>query len=233
MTALAGSPKPAGPSAFPVASRESLLTSVPTPPRPDQQPPDRLVSEYETFARLPEWVLNAPLSDRAVRLFAILLRYADQGGTAWPSRATLARRLRPAPSPLPAAWRPLSVDSVDRAVAELVAAGAVRVERNGGKPGDPFRSNTYRLLRPPSRTGAATPSRTRADTLAARVRNEREPKNESQEQRPLSSRSRPLRADTRLRGQGKPPSAEYLAAREALGRPSRAADVPVRRTDPS
>ncbi len=140
-----------------------------------------LVSEYEAFARLPEWVLDAPISDRAVRLFAVLLRHADKGGKAFPSRARIAARLRPRPDDADDSWKPLSTDSVDRAVAELVGIGAMRVQHHGGQPGDARRPNTYYLLRrpatasAPSRTPAATPSRTGAESLAAPVRTEREP----------------------------------------------------------
>ncbi len=66
------------------------------------------------FAPVPEWVLDAAVSDCAVRLFAVLLRYGQTSGARMPSRATLARRLRKA-----------STDTVDRAMRELVALGAV------------------------------------------------------------------------------------------------------------
>ena len=70
------------------------------------------------FAPVPEWVLDAAVSDCAVRLFAVLLRYGQSSGARMPSRATLARRLRKG-----------STDTVDRAMRELVALGAVVVER--------------------------------------------------------------------------------------------------------
>jgi hypothetical protein len=66
------------------------------------------------FAILDEWVLNLPVSDRAIRLYAILARYADKDThRAYPSRATLADRLN------------CSLASVDRASSELVAHGAM------------------------------------------------------------------------------------------------------------
>jgi hypothetical protein len=68
------------------------------------------------FAILPEWVLDAEISDRAVRLYAVLARHANAAGVAFPARATIARRLR------------CSTKSVDRALAELAAAGAVTVQ---------------------------------------------------------------------------------------------------------
>jgi len=67
------------------------------------------------FAIVPEWVLDAEISDRAVRLYAVLARHANAAGVAFPARATIARRLR------------CSTKSVDRALAELVAARAVTV----------------------------------------------------------------------------------------------------------
>lgn len=61
------------------------------------------------FAIIDEWVLDLDISDRALRLYAILLRYADKDThKAFPSRKTLAERLRCSPK------------SVDRSIAELI-----------------------------------------------------------------------------------------------------------------
>ena len=66
------------------------------------------------FAIIDEWVLDLPVSDRAIRLYAVLARYADHDThKAFPSRRTLAERLR------------CSMKSVDRAVQELVDYGAL------------------------------------------------------------------------------------------------------------
>lgn len=67
------------------------------------------------FAILPEWVIDAEISDRAVRLYAVLRRYANGEMKARPSRAKLAARLR------------TSLSSIDRALRELQAVGAVTV----------------------------------------------------------------------------------------------------------
>ncbi|MBI4943040.1 MAG: hypothetical protein HY830_20030 [Actinobacteria bacterium] len=72
----------------------------------------------ERFSIVPEWVLDAAVSDAAVRLYAVLLRFGATSGQRMPSRRTLADRLRKK-----------SVDSVDRALKELVAIGAVEVTR--------------------------------------------------------------------------------------------------------
>jgi hypothetical protein len=108
-----------------------------------------------TFGRVPTWLLVEAVSDRSIRLFALLTRYADREGRGFPGRRTLAKRLR------------CSVDSIDRALRELVDAGAVRVEERWDVDGDGGRlTNDYHLLEhreeDPGRTGAADP--------AARVR---------------------------------------------------------------
>jgi hypothetical protein len=70
------------------------------------------------FAIIDEWLLDLKISDRAIRLYAVLARYADnQTHKAYPSRATLAERLH------------CSRASVDRAAQELVDAGAMTKEQ--------------------------------------------------------------------------------------------------------
>jgi hypothetical protein len=105
------------------------------------------------FAIVPEWVLDLEVSDRAVRLYALLARHADGDGSgAIPGRKRLAKRLR------------CSVDSVDRAKAELVDAGALHVEHRflDGRQ----TSNDYLVIRVPpghpGRTAAADEGRTTA-----------------------------------------------------------------------
>ncbi len=66
---------------------------------------------------VPEWVLDADIGDCALRLYAVLLRYGNSTGTRMPSRATPRH---------PVAKK--SVDTVDRALGELVGIGAVQVE---------------------------------------------------------------------------------------------------------
>jgi hypothetical protein len=66
------------------------------------------------FAIIDEWLLDLDISDRAVRLYAVLARYADNDThKAYPSRETLAERLK------------CSTKSVDRAAQELLDAGAM------------------------------------------------------------------------------------------------------------
>lgn len=68
------------------------------------------------FTIIPEWVLYANISANAVRLYGVLRRYADDHGTCWPSRKTVAEKCH------------ADVKTVTRAIAELVEIGAVTVE---------------------------------------------------------------------------------------------------------
>jgi hypothetical protein len=99
----------------------------------------------QRFAIVPEWVIDAEISDSAFRLYSVLLRYGQSSGARMPSRATLARRLKKR-----------SVDSVDRAMRELVAVGAVVVERR--RRGRQNLTNRYHVLTtaPGGRSHAAT-----------------------------------------------------------------------------
>lgn len=116
------------------------------------------------YAVVPEWILDSDVSDRAVRLFGVLDRFAGVNDGAWPSRSTLAKRLKNC-----------SVDSIDRALAELEEIDAITVERRKRADGS-FTSSLYRLwptnmelvttghhsghlaapMPPPSRTDAET-----------------------------------------------------------------------------
>lgn len=129
-------------------------TSTPDPGQPDR----RIDTDTGPFAIIPEWVLDLPVSDRAIRLYGILGRYADGNGRSWPSRRTLAERLN------------RSVDALDRAVKELVEHGALEVQARYDEAGDRT-SNGYLLRRarpapppPGSRTPAPTGSRQPAAT---------------------------------------------------------------------
>ena len=78
--------------------------------------PSRLWSDTGPFTIIPEWLLDSPISDGAVRLYGILGRYANDEDAAWPSRGLLAKRMG------------TTTKSVDRRIAELVKAGALAVE---------------------------------------------------------------------------------------------------------
>lgn len=91
-------------------------------------------SDY--FAIVPEWVLDADISANAIRLYAVLNRYANDRGRAWPSRRTLADRLR------------VSASTIDRAKDELVGIGALTVEARVSPAGDPTSSLYTIHIRP-------------------------------------------------------------------------------------
>jgi hypothetical protein len=74
---------------------------------------DTLTAELR-FSMIPEWVLDAGISDKAIRLYCVLARYADnETHRAFPSRETLAKRMG------------CHAKSVDRAASELLKIGAV------------------------------------------------------------------------------------------------------------
>ena len=102
------------------------------------------------FSITPEWVLDADISDRAVRVYGILARYADSDTLqAFPSRETLAKRAK-------CHWR-----SVDRAIDELVALGAITKQHR--KTENTYQSNLYTLRRVPPALSGGT------DTTVSRV----------------------------------------------------------------
>lgn len=118
--------------------RGSTATSTVSPrARPvEAKPPEghgAVVRADASFVITPTWVLDADVSDRAVRLYGVLRNYADNATSeAYPSRSLLAARLR------------TSIKSVDRATAELEALGAITVtERH--RPGGGQTSNLITL----------------------------------------------------------------------------------------
>lgn len=125
------------------------------------------------FAIIPEWIIVAPISPTAVRTFALLQRYANNHNTCWPSRTTLASRMR------------CSTDTVDRALKELVKIDALTIQPRITIAGQP-QTNLYTLH---MGVAAQMPrgSRTNAEGVAAQMRNKPKKKNQSQEQIPSSS----------------------------------------------
>lgn len=108
--------------------------------------------EYR-FTTLPEHlILDTEISDRAMRLWCRLDRYAGANGEAFPTRETLAVDLG------------CSRASVDRALAELVTGGWLRKERRyAGGPND------YTLLIAKKPQVSAARRLTGDDTLDSRV----------------------------------------------------------------
>ena len=86
------------------------------------------------FAIIPEWVLYSDTTATAVRLYATLQRYADkETGACHPSRATLASKCN------------CNIKSIDRALAELIAIGAVIKKHRISSNGD-MTSNQYTVI---------------------------------------------------------------------------------------
>jgi hypothetical protein len=74
---------------------------------------DTLTAELR-FSMIPEWIIDSGVSDKAIRLYCVLARYADnETHRAFPSRETLAKRMG------------CHAKSVDRAASELLKIGAV------------------------------------------------------------------------------------------------------------
>jgi hypothetical protein len=129
---------------------------------------DSVTSDLK-FSMVPEWLIDSGCSDKALRLYVVLARYADNDDlTAYPGRGTLAKRMG------------CHRASVDRAVEELIALGAVTKQRrvSDGK----YQSSLYTIRRiAPSRTHATTPVAPVQRPPSHPCDIELEPKNENQE----------------------------------------------------
>ena len=129
------------------------------------------------FAIIDEWVLDLDISDRAIRLYAVLNRYADKDtNKAFPSRQTLADRLRCSPK------------SVDRALDELIQFGLLKKQQRHNS------SLIFTLVTPVSRgvdsgvQGGWTPVTRGVDTGGDLTRTtKREPKNDNHLTRPTNA----------------------------------------------
>ena len=99
---------------------------------------DEVVVFGNQYAVIPEWVLYSSLSDRAIRLYAVLGRYVGSHDKGWPSRASLGKRIN------------CSTSSIDRAVTELEEFGAIRVEERRRPNGSRTSSYFYLLPNPTS-----------------------------------------------------------------------------------
>jgi hypothetical protein len=90
------------------------------------------------FGRIPEWLLDAPVSDRAKVLYALLTRYEPD---VHPKRRTLADRLDCHPN------------SIDNALDELEEIGAIKREPRFTDRGDQTSNRIQFLGDPPLTTG--------------------------------------------------------------------------------
>jgi biotin operon repressor len=121
------------------------------------------------FSIVPEWLIDSGCTDKALRLYVVLARYADNDKlTAYPGRGTLAKRMG------------CHRASVDRAVEELIRLGAItkQVRVKDGK----YQSSLYTVRRlPPSRTHATGVVAPMQPPPSHPCDIELEPKNENQE----------------------------------------------------
>jgi hypothetical protein len=111
------------------------------------------------FAQIPEWVLDAAVCDRSVRLYGVLARVVATDRQELPPRRILAERLG------------CSVDSLDRALKELEGIEAVEVIPRRDLSGDAAPNDYVIHFDPPekmggSRTHAATPPHPRGQVAA-------------------------------------------------------------------
>lgn len=123
--------------------------------------PTLTLEGFTPFAQIPRWILRNPhLSHGAVRLYGVIMTYADnETKAAFPSRETLAADIG------------ASVATVKRYIRELEDMGAMVVTRRRNRKTGNFYANHYvlRFAEPVAGGGAVdsiTPSRTHAATLS-------------------------------------------------------------------
>jgi hypothetical protein len=151
---------------------------------------DSTVHRRFPFAMVPEWIVyHDKLSDRAVRLWAVLARHGTETGSRCPGRARLATLCGGC-----------SMSALDRARRELVEAGALVVKPRFHKPGkgdkgvkvpNDQRTNEYHLVDEPSvenlggiTAGDATGITTGEEGVSPRVTTNRESFTERNRRRP-------------------------------------------------
>ena len=135
------------------------------------------------FSMVPAWVLDSGISDKAIRLYAVLAGYADsETGQAYPGRTLLSKRLD------------CSTKTVDRAVAELMGVGAVKKQQRV-KDGH-YQSSLYTVVRidpasgksRPRVTDDATPRHSRPDPASPVSHRTRTTELEPEEQEQLNNK---------------------------------------------
>jgi hypothetical protein len=111
-----------------------------------------VIVDGDYYAVVPEWLLTAEFTSNAVKLYAILRRYADKSTRmAHPSRKTLSEKMGFARSA-----------SVDVAIKELVDKGAMETfirwrHDENGKPTGERTSNGYKLFTKRETPGGVAP----------------------------------------------------------------------------
>jgi hypothetical protein len=117
----------------PIESPDFLEASGSSPPDISDDETRSVTRDYY-FSIIPEALTDAPVSDRAVRLYCVLDRYAGKDRLAWPSRKAIAKRL---------GW---CTSKVDSAIKDLVEAGFLTVKHDFGPDGDGLQRSSHYLL---------------------------------------------------------------------------------------
>lgn len=131
----------------------------------------------DRFAVLPETVLYAPISDRAVRVYAVLQRHTNMEAGAIPGRKRLAKMCNGC-----------SLSSLDRAIRELIAHHLLRIEHRYRDGTRELTSSRYHLL--PRTVTSDSTSRHPRRQVASPVTQERELPRERDPGSGRSTRSR-------------------------------------------
>ena len=130
------------------------------------------------FAVIPEWVVFSDISDKALRLYCVLRRVADnRTGASYHSRRSLAKLIN-AKDP----------KVVDRAVAELEHIGALTVTRDRYSDAGDRTSNLYVIRSTPAQEVVALeppPSGSQTTTVVAQEGEELRATRTEKEQTPL------------------------------------------------
>lgn len=93
--------------------------------------PHRIIEQQ--FVILPTWILDLPISAITLRVYCVIRSFADvRTGKCFPSRRLIAERAR------------CSIRSVDTAVHDLCAHGAISMEKRRSQNGDRT-SNLYTI----------------------------------------------------------------------------------------
>lgn len=109
-----------------------------------------IVSDTGRWAPVPEWVLRT-VSPRALQLYVVLSLRADRDGQSFPSRKTIATEMD------------CTLRTVDTARDELLAAGALSVDRREARGG--HTSSVYTIRRVQSVAGGSAVDCTRGSAV--------------------------------------------------------------------
>lgn len=147
-------------------------------------PDDVPVKAQAKFAMVPEWLLEADVSDGSVRLYGFLARYASSAtGVAYPKRETLAHRMRK------------SVRSVSTYLKELESVGAIISTpkfRKGSREQD---GNYYTVMLVQRETGLQNPAEPDCNTLQAPLATHCKPRTRASEREPVNDITPPPPTD--------------------------------------